>query len=58
MVKLKYCSNSFIKSSSHIGSVVGGLIPKEENVEHEVSEGPKAPSFEGHNPEQGKLRRI
>jgi hypothetical protein len=57
MVKLKYCSNSFIKSSSHIGSVVGGLIP-EENVEHEVSKGPKAPSFEGHNLEQGKLRRI
>jgi hypothetical protein len=41
-------------SSLHVGPDVGGLIPKEENVEQEIPGGPQGTRFEELNPEQGK----
>jgi hypothetical protein len=40
----------------HVGSDVGGLVPKEEKAEKEVPGGPQATSFEELNHEQGKPR--
>jgi hypothetical protein len=40
--------------SSHVGSDVGGLIPKEEKVKQEVPGGPQAIRFEELNLEIGK----
>jgi hypothetical protein len=41
---------------SHVGPVVGGAFPEEEQVKQEVPGGPQAPSCEEHNPalKQGK----
>jgi hypothetical protein len=43
---------------SHVGPVVGGLIPKEEKVEQEVLGDPQAPSLDERKPEQGKPQCI
>jgi hypothetical protein len=46
--------------SSHVGPVVGGVLPVEENVEQEVPGGPQASSCEELKPalEQGKPQCI
>jgi hypothetical protein len=52
LLKLEY--SSFIiyaPSLSHVGPVVGGLVPKEEKVKQEVLGGPQVTSFEELNPE-------
>jgi hypothetical protein len=45
-------------SSSRVGPIVGGLIPKEDKVELEVLGGPQDTSFEELNPEEGKPQFI
>jgi hypothetical protein len=42
--------------ASHVGTMVRGVFPEEDEVEQEVLGGPQAPNCEEHNPalEQGK----
>jgi hypothetical protein len=43
LLRLEYSSFIiYVPSLSHVGPVVGGLVPKEENVEHKVPRGSQA----------------